>query len=72
MPLYSAWSCASTSHKFLKINIRLFLGVIHFQHLVEEKPSDNVQFQQLLKNSGYTGVTVLKTVTKRDGSATIR
>ena len=63
MPLYSARSCASTFHKLLKMNIRLFLGVIHFQQFVEEKPPDNVQFQQLLKNSGYIAATVLKTVT---------
>ena len=30
MPLYSARSCASIFHKLLKMNLRLFLGVIHF------------------------------------------
>ena len=38
-----------------------------FQQIVEEKPPDNVQFQQLFQNSGYTTVTILKAVTKRDG-----
>ena len=31
---------------------RLFLGVIYFLQFVEEKPPDNVQFQQLLENRG--------------------
>ena len=54
---------ASIFHELLKFNLRLFLGVIDFQQFVEEKPPDNVQFQQqLLKSSGYTAVTVLKTV----------
>ena len=44
-----------------------------FQQIVEEKPPDNVQqFQQLFQNSGYTAVTILKAVTKRDGNAMIQ
>ena len=43
-----------------------------FQQIVEEKPPDNVQFQQLFQNSGYTAVTIFKTVTKRDGNAMIQ
>ena len=73
MPLYSARSCASIFHKLLKMNLRLFLGMIHFSKIVEEKPPDNVQqFQQLFQNSGYTAVTILKAVTKRDGNAMIQ
>ena len=53
------------------MNLRLLLGVIHFQQFVEEQPLDNVLFQQLLKKSGYTAVTVLKPVTKRDGNTMI-
>ena len=43
-----------------------------FQQIVEKKPPDNVQFQQLFQNSGYTAVTILKAVTKRDGNALIQ
>ena len=42
-----------------------------FQQIVEENHPDNVQFQHLFQNSGYTAVTILKAVTKRDGSAMI-
>ena len=35
VPLYSARRCASTLYKLLKINLRLFLGVIHFEQFVE-------------------------------------
>ena len=35
-PLYSARSCASIFHKQLKLNLRLFLGVINFQQFMEE------------------------------------
>ena len=43
-----------------------------FQQIVEEKPRDNLQFQQLFQNSGYTAVTILKAVTKRDDNAMIQ
>ena len=42
------------------------------QQFVEEKPPDNVQFQQLFKSSRYIAVTILKAVTKRDGNAMIQ
>ena len=59
--------------QFGENNLRIFLGVIHFKPFVDEKPPDKVQFKQLLKHSGYSAVvTVLKTVTKRDGTAMIR
>ena len=44
-----------------------------FQQFVEENPpADNVQVQQLFKNSRYIAVTILKAVTKRDGNAMIQ
>ena len=43
-----------------------------FQQIVEEKHPDNVQFQQLFQNFGYTAVTILKAVTKRDDNAMIQ
>ena len=43
-----------------------------FQQIVEEKPPDNVQFQEEFKNYGYTAVTILKAETKRDGNAMIQ
>ena len=72
MPLYSDRSCASIFHKLLKMNLKALSGRDSFQQIVEEKPPDNVQFQQLFQNSGYTAVTVLKAVTKRDGNAMIQ
>ena len=56
----------------MKMNLKALSGRDSFQQIVEEKPPDNVQFQQLFQNSGYTSVTILKAVTKRDGNAMIQ